>query len=84
MLVSFKLFVQEDSIMYNLSHDRDEEAMVMIDKIYDESENREEILSNLKKQCHKKDKTKVKFWNALFGKRNRKTTLIALVLTSLA
>jgi predicted DNA-binding ribbon-helix-helix protein len=70
--------------MYNLSHDRDVEAMSLIDKVYDEKENRDHILENLKLQCQKKDKTKTNYWKALFGKRHLKTTIIALILTTFA
>ena len=48
MLSSFALFIKEDSIMYNLSLDRDDEALALIDKIYQKSESRKDILQNLK------------------------------------
>ena len=48
MLSCFVLFINEDPIMFNIGEGRDAQAMVLINKIYDISENRLEILENLK------------------------------------
>ena len=48
MLTSFLLFVRSDSIMYNLSVDKEEEAMVLIKKIYHKDEDYNAILADLK------------------------------------
>ena len=44
MLAGFLLFVRSDSIMFCLSKDRDEEAMIAIEKVYHESEDKGGIL----------------------------------------
>ena len=44
MLFSMFTFIKDDSIMFNLSKDDDESALRLIDKIYDKSEDRNEIL----------------------------------------
>lgn len=38
MLITFTLFIKQDSIMFNLSNGNDEEARTMIKKIYAKSE----------------------------------------------
>ena len=48
MLFNFSVFIKKDSIMFNLSQDNDNEALYLIDKIYDKSEDRQFILSALK------------------------------------
>lgn len=50
MLFSMIFFIQDDSIMFNLSKDDDESAMRLIEKVYHHSENRKEILKTLKGQ----------------------------------
>jgi uncharacterized BrkB/YihY/UPF0761 family membrane protein len=35
MIFSFIVFIQEDSIMFNISHNRDEQALKLINKVYD-------------------------------------------------
>ena len=69
--------------MYNLSEDKEIEAMRLIKKIYHPSENYESILFNLKLQCQKKSVTKVPYFEALFGEKYLRCTLIAMVITSL-
>lgn len=48
MLVNFVLFIKEDSIMFNLSAENEEEALILIDKVYHAEEDRQEILAALK------------------------------------
>jgi len=56
MLFNFTLFIKEDSIMFNLSQDKDQEALVLIDKIYHKDEDRQWILAALKNQVQVKPK----------------------------
>lgn len=64
ILFNFCFFIKADSIMFNLSNDNEEEAMVMIERIYHASEDREDILAKLKKQCKKKEsKSNAGFWD---------------------
>ena len=48
MLINFALFIQEDSIMFNLSENRDDDAIKLIKKVYSSEEDPQEILFNLK------------------------------------
>lgn len=48
MLINFALFIQEDSIMFNLSENRDDDAIKLIKKVYSPEEDPQEILFNLK------------------------------------
>lgn len=50
MLFSMFAFIKDDSIMFNLSQDDEQGALRLIDKVYDKSENRDEILKTLKRQ----------------------------------
>ena len=68
MLSSFLFFINDDSIMYNLSLDREEEALRLIKKIYHPSENHEEILKTLKGQCFKRTENVEPWCTAVFGK----------------
>ncbi len=83
MLGSFFAFIKTDSIMFNLSHDRDEEAFELIEKVYHESEDRRAILQALKDQCHKKPKAskKVGYCRSVWGSRYWRSTLVAICLT---
>lgn len=49
MLLSMYFFIGDDSIMFNLSKDDDAAALRLIDKVYDKSEDRDEILQTLKR-----------------------------------
>ena len=40
MLFGFLCFIKEDSIMFNLSEGKEVEALVLIDKVYNASEDR--------------------------------------------
>jgi hypothetical protein len=51
MLLSFLILIKEDSIMYNISKGKYQEALNLIDKVYHPSEDREQILESLKSQC---------------------------------
>ena len=82
MLVNFFLFIKEDSIMFNLSIDNDESALNLIRKVY-ETKDEKAILSTLKSQVHKKQTVEIKFIDAIFGDKYLKSTLIAMVFTSL-
>ena len=42
-------FIKEDSIMFNLSQNKDEKALRLIDKLYDKTQDRQLILSTLKR-----------------------------------
>jgi len=89
MLFNFFVFIKEDSIMYNISKEKYPEALNLIDKVYDPSEDRNEILEELKKQCQKADQNKSKnqskepYCTALFGKKHRKGTIVSMIITSL-
>ena len=44
MLFSFVIFIKSEPIMFYLSQNRDEEAMITIEKVYHQSEDRKQIL----------------------------------------
>ena len=44
MLISFFVFIKEDSIMHNIRINKDKKALNLIDKVYDKSEDRNIIL----------------------------------------
>lgn len=48
MLFNMLVFIKDDSIMFSLSKDDDEAAKRLIDKVYHQDEDREEILEALK------------------------------------
>ena len=84
MLSSFLSFINEDSIMFNLSIDNEDEAMVLIKKVYSsEDQNYDEILQSLKDQCFKKSADTTSWKEAICGSKNWKCTIIAIVFTSL-
>lgn len=62
MLFNFTVFIKEDSIMFNLSQDNDQEALVLIDKIYHQDEDRQWILAALKNQVQRKPRNKLTYW----------------------
>jgi predicted transcriptional regulator with HTH domain len=69
--------------MFNLSCDKEEEALVLIKKIYHPSEDYKAILADLKLQVQKKPSQKLGFIDGLFGRKYLRATIIALVVTSL-
>jgi len=86
MLTVFFLFIRTDSIMFNLSKKDDEhdgEALKLIERVYDSSEDRQEILTVLKGQVKEKPKSNAPYCESLFGKKNRTTTIYMMVFTSL-
>ena len=83
MLFIFIVFIKEDSIMFNLSQDNDSKALVLIDKIYHKSEDRNVILEALKSQVQKKEKISISFFEGVFGPKHRKTTFVLLTITFL-
>ena len=40
MIISFQIFIKTDSIMFCISKNDDEQALKLIDKVYDPIENR--------------------------------------------
>lgn len=48
MLLSFQIFIKSEPIMFSLRSNNEEEALVLIDKVYDQSEDRQVILEKLK------------------------------------
>ena len=48
MLLNFVLFIKREPIMFSVSRDEDEEALKLIDRVYDKSEDRQIILEKLK------------------------------------
>ena len=86
MLTVFFLFIRTNSIMFNLSkkdEEHDGEALKLIDRVYDSSEDRQEILAVLKGQVKEKPKSNAPYCESLFGKKNRTTTIYMMVFTSL-
>lgn len=81
MLFSMTFFIQEDSIMFNLSKDDDESAMRLIEKVYHPSENRQEILKTLKGQVAKKPGKNIPYNEAVFGEKYIKATFIGCAIT---
>ena len=69
MLVMFHTFIRVDSIMYNLTQEDESQALVLINKVYHPSEDRDDILQTLKGQVHRKEKTAT-FWSDIFGPDN--------------
>ena len=70
--------------MYNLSTDNDEEALLLIEKIYHHTEDKNEILAFLKKQVKKTVHTERKesYLQSLFGKKYIRATLMACLISS--
>jgi len=54
MLVSFLYFIRCEPIMFSLSHGDEDHAFELIDKVYCDSEDKQQILEVLKDQCHRK------------------------------
>ena len=72
--------------MHNIRTEKYEQALNLIDKVYDKSEDRNAILESLKKQCEtnkSSGSTQLPYWDALFGPKYLKSTLIFMVITSL-
>ena len=71
--------------MFNIKHGNDKEALELIDKVYDKSEDREQILNALKQQCEIKSpaSTQESFWEQLFDAKYRKASLVAFLYTFL-
>ena len=69
--------------MYCITHGNDEDALKLIDKVYDKSENREQILEKLKLQVQTKNQTKSSFVKSVFGRKYLKGTLVAMIYTML-
>ena len=51
MIISFLIFIREDSLMFNVVNHKDDEALKLIKKVYAKSEDPDLILSALKLQC---------------------------------
>lgn len=83
MLSVFFVSIRTDSIMFNLSKKDSNAALYLIDRVYENSESREAILENLKSQVQEKPKSTESTCEALFGYRNRKTTLYMSIFTAL-
>ena len=77
------VFIKDDSIMFNLSKDDDESALRLIDKIYDQSEDRKEILQTLKQQVQKKSTSSIPYKEAVFGEKFIKSTIVGCGITFL-
>ena len=71
--------------MYNISKGRDQEALNLIEKVYHQSEDRNDILESLKSQCDTSNKKgeSMPYFEALFGPQYIKATLVCIVITSL-
>jgi len=86
ILVSFFMFIRSDSIMYNLSIEKPEEAMKLIKKVYLPSNDYEALLKELNTQVYKKDHHKdykPPFCEAVFSEKYIRGTLVALVVTTM-
>lgn len=83
MLLNFVLFINEDSIMFNLSEENEEQALILIDKVYHAQEDRQEILAALKNQVKKKSKSELSYWESLFGEKYLRGTLVAMTISAL-
>lgn len=69
--------------MFNLSQGKDEQAMVLIEKLYHPEEDRQRILRILKKQVQKKPASNMTYFEGLWGRKYRRTTIIAMIITFL-
>ena len=87
MLLNFTLFIREDSIMFNLGQGNDEGAKNIIKKIYDKSEDSQLILDQLKSQIlvpkTSSQNKKTSYYRSLFGRKYRRSTLVASVVALL-
>lgn len=84
MLFVFFCVIKTDSIMFNLSHHDDGQALQLIDRVYDtRTQSREEILASLKSQVKVKVASTETYCESLFGIKNRRTTITMMVFTSL-
>lgn len=84
MLLVFFCAIKTDSIMFNLSHHNDEQALQLIDRVYDtKTQNRDDILASLKSQVKVKVASTETYCESLFGRKNRRTTITMMVFTSL-
>lgn len=77
----FGCLVPSDSIMYNLRNAKENEAKVLIDRIYHESEDRQAILHNLKMQCHKKKDQDISYLESLFGPKYLRGTIVTMLIS---
>ena len=82
MILNFMLFIKTDPIMFNISHDRDDEALELIDRVYDKTEDRHVILDKLKMQCQARSADGTPFFEALCGHKYWKATLIGAGFTT--
>ena len=85
MLLMFLIFIRKDSIMHNLSitNINQADAMILIDKIYNTCEDRDEILYAIKTQCGKEPKKKTTVAKALFGKKYMRSTVYMMLFTTI-
>lgn len=69
--------------MFSLQQNREDDCLELISKVYDDSENKYEILEALKAQVAKKSVSKMSFCKSVCGRKYRYGTLVALGITSL-
>lgn len=76
LLINYSLYIQEDSIMFNLSTGDEESAIQLVERIYDVSpgsgQDARTIVNQLKKQVKKKDNkiNKPNYCEGLFSRQN--------------
>lgn len=84
MLAVFFSSIKTDSIMFNVGNQNDEQALQLIDRVYDtKNEDRDEVLTSLKSQVKPKVLSTEGYCESLFGRMNRRTTLTMMGFTSL-
>lgn len=92
MLFSFFTFVKTDSILFCLRNGDEEQALQLIDKVYHADEDRNDILEQLKREVHKKEKVAEQqdnavdsesYWDKPFGPKYRRGTITLMIFGSL-
>ena len=86
MILAFLLFVREDSIIYSLSHDNEEQALRLVKKVYrcSTEENYALLVRDLKDKCSAKETgPKLGLMQAVWSPEMRRGTIIGLVITFL-
>ena len=68
--------------MYNLSEGKEKEALVLIEKVYKETEDRDEILTELKRQVKRKSNVAESWYERVCGPKYIKATFVVFAFGS--
>lgn len=79
MVLMFTTCWRYDSIVYNMAHGNDEDALALIRKVYAKDEDPQHVLDDLKKKSTKSS-SKVTMWEAVSHERYRRATWVAFAL----